>query len=193
MDLELIVGSFAGLFLFLGIFVIGLVIFYIISLWKVFQKAGRNGWEAIIPFYNTWVLAEIAGVAWWYPLIIIIYGFDIFGESDLSILLNIASLVANFFICYNLSKKFHKDTGFAVLLFFFAFVMMPIIAFSKEYQYDKDVEVNENGPIGENKNTSTNEQNNNYYYETKQYCSYCGKPITDDDKYCGNCGNEIKK
>ena len=36
-------------------------IILIAAMWKVFTKAGKPGWAAIIPIYNIWVLLEIAG------------------------------------------------------------------------------------------------------------------------------------
>ena len=50
---------FAALFGFLAamwLFCLVLVIIAIIAQWKIFQKAGREGWKAIIPFYNMYVL-----------------------------------------------------------------------------------------------------------------------------------------
>ena len=52
--------------IFFIMIIIVLLVLYFIGLWKLFQKAGKNGWEAIVPFYNTWVLVEISGLAWWY-------------------------------------------------------------------------------------------------------------------------------
>jgi len=39
---------------------IGYVIM-VVALWPVFTKAGRPGWGAIIPIYNTYLLVKIAG------------------------------------------------------------------------------------------------------------------------------------
>ena len=181
--------------LYVGL-ILGILGLYLAGLWKLFKKADRNGWEAIIPFYNTWVLAEISGVAWWYALIVIFSNLRVLGSNELSAILSLASLVAIFFICYNLSKKFHKDIGTAILMLIFPFVMMPIMGFSSNYQYDKDVIVSENGPIGDNgdgnnnHHASTNGSNTNY--TDKRYCQHCGKEINSDAKYCGNCGNEVK-
>ena len=36
-------------------------LFYIAAMWKVFEKAGKPGWAAIIPIYNAIVLLDIAG------------------------------------------------------------------------------------------------------------------------------------
>lgn len=57
--------------IFILLLVIALYVVYVIGLWKLFKKAGKQGWEAIIPFYNTYVLVEISGLNWWYFLIAI--------------------------------------------------------------------------------------------------------------------------
>lgn len=44
--------------------VIAFVVFglpIIINLWKLFSKAGEQGWKAIIPFYNYYIVGKIAG------------------------------------------------------------------------------------------------------------------------------------
>lgn len=47
-------------FLIIVVLALGAAIFlYIIPMWKIFQKAGRPGWAAIVPVYNNWVLFEI--------------------------------------------------------------------------------------------------------------------------------------
>ena len=56
---------------FLLFFIILIVLPYV-GLYKLFQKAGRQGWEAIIPGYNFYVTAKISGrPAWWVILLFI--------------------------------------------------------------------------------------------------------------------------
>ncbi len=44
----------------------------IIGWWKIFEKAGKPGWAAIVPIYNIIVLCEIVGrPAWWVVLFLI--------------------------------------------------------------------------------------------------------------------------
>ena len=38
--------------------------------WKIFTKAGKPGWASIIPFYNLYVLFEIAGMNGWLFLLL---------------------------------------------------------------------------------------------------------------------------
>jgi len=47
-------------------------IILIIAMWKVFDKAGKPGWAAIIPFYNTYILFEVAGMNGWMFLLMLI-------------------------------------------------------------------------------------------------------------------------
>ena len=124
------------------------IIFYIIGLWKLFKKAGKNGWKAIIPFYNTYVLVEIAGLNWWYFLIAIFGTIVSFvGISGLDIIASLASYAVNFFIFYNLAKRMKKsEVGYGVLAIFFEPIMVMILGFSKA-QYDSSIEVSPNGPI----------------------------------------------
>lgn len=177
------------------IILIPIVVVYIIGLWKLFKKAGKNGWEAIVPFYNGWTLVEISGLNWWYFLIMIstyIVSFlDIDGLSGLSWL---ASLGAKFFCYYNISKKLHKTTGFAVLMTIFPVIMIPLVGFSKDYVFDNSVSVSVNGPIGDNNNQSNSSTVINEAKDTsdKKFCTNCGEEITSDTKYCPKCGNEIK-
>ena len=45
-----------GLIVFFGIIAIAFYVVYVIALAKLFKKAGEDGWKAIIPFYNVFVL-----------------------------------------------------------------------------------------------------------------------------------------
>lgn len=128
---------------------IPIIVLYIIGLWKLFKKAGKKGWEALIPFYNTYVLIEIAGLNWWYFLIAISGTIcSMLGISGLDTLCMLLGIAVNFFVFYNLAKKFKKDPipwGIGGAL------VSPIIAmifgFSSDFVYDSSVEVSKNGPI----------------------------------------------
>ena len=96
--------------IFILLLVIALYVVYVIGLWKLFKKAGKQGWEAIIPFYNTYVLVEISGLNWWYFLIAI--SGTILGMlkiNGLDYVANIATLVTRFFIFWNIGKKMNQN------------------------------------------------------------------------------------
>lgn len=196
-DFSSVIVMIGFLGFFLAIILITIAVLYLVGLWKLFQKAGRKGWEAIIPFYNSWVLVEISGLAWWYALLIIFS--TIITKGNLDFILSIGSIVATFFLSYNISKKLHKDTGFAILMTIFPFIMIPLIGFSDKYQFDFSVEVSENGPINHGNMYHTSDVSGtkdtvgtNASYDEKNFCPYCGSSIDGDVNYCGNCGKKIK-
>ncbi len=121
------VGFLAGTMLLVMLLVfLPLLIFYIVCLWKVFEKAGVEGWKAIVPVYNGWVLAEIAGKPGWWGIVGIAGFIPVVG-----VIASIVALVLYVLICIELSKKFGKDPIFSLLLIFVSFVGFAILAFGK--------------------------------------------------------------
>lgn len=210
------IGTMALLVIFL---VISIVVLLIVAEWKLFKKAGRHGWESLIPFYSSWVLIDIAGLKWWWILFLIIeftFKFD-FGGFFLSF--NIAKIFGSFNCYYNIAKRFGKDNSTCIIAGIFPTIFACIFAFSKNEVYDASIPVSVNGIFGgdetfndsEYKNTrNTNiEKNENLGYD-ESTDSVDGDNIgndnnTSDDKnddmkkkysYCANCGlklgNDIK-
>src|SRR5262245_49189886 len=106
-----IAGLFTGVFLLVWLAVVVLII---AGYWKTFEKAGKPGWAAIIPIYNLIVLAEVAGKPGWWGLLVFVpcVGF-----------------VFWFLMLLEIAKKFGQDALYAVLLFFFPYIMFPILGF----------------------------------------------------------------
>ena len=179
--------------LFVVILILPFFIAYYVGLWATFKKCGKKGWYSIVPFYNTWVLNEIAGLEWWYAVIIMVPISFVTENTYIVGLIDLAKAIASFFICFNISKKFEKEIGTTILLFFFPFVMYPIIGFSRNYKYNKDIFVSKNGPINLNNSNNFYNQSNdtNSNFNEKRYCSYCGNVINNNDKFCRSCGNKI--
>jgi len=115
-------------FIFLPIFLI-----YLISYWKIFTKAGKPGWFAIIPIYSQIVLAEIAGQPWWYGLLVLCVFLS--PIPYVGRLLNVVGYVFPVIIKYYLAFAFGKNTNFAIGLVFLPFIFLPILAFSKDTHY----------------------------------------------------------
>ena len=180
-----VLGVFAIIF---AVLFIALFIVYIIGKVKLFQKAGKAGWEAIIPFYSDWVFVEISGLAWWWFFIVIATTIFSIIDNDSSAFSGIAWLASMFgqFCCYyNISKKLHKDIALAILATLFSFIMVPIIGFSDSYQFDNSVPVSDMGPFGKN-NEQSNSSNGN------SFCPQCGNKVTREDVYCQSCGTKLK-
>ena len=96
---------------------IAVIVFMIVSLWKVFVKTGRPGWASIIPVYNSWVLFEIVGYPGWWAILSFVPFVNIFPA---------VMMIVSYF---KLAKLFGKGDGFAVCSIFFPIVTLPILAF----------------------------------------------------------------
>lgn len=162
--MEIIGGSIAaGIIIFILIvllFVLAASILEIIGKWKLLKKAGKKGWEAIIPYYNTWTLVEISGCKWWFFLIIICssalslnFSYNINETTNISfnsldLLGGIINFVAMLCINYNISKKCNKDMAYAIGLTILPFIFYPILGFGNA-TFDNNVKVSPYGVIKE--------------------------------------------
>lgn len=108
-------GAAAFIFLIFAVVFGAIFLVVIASLWKVFVKAGKPGWAAIVPIYNLIVLLDIVDKPVWYIVLILIPGV---GPLVLTILINL-----------ELAKKFGKEMGFAIGLIILPIVFLPMLAF----------------------------------------------------------------
>lgn len=94
--------------------ILAIMVFMIAAMWKIYVKAGQEGWAAIVPIYNTYILLKIVGKPGWWLLMMFIP------------LVNIVYAVWT----YNmLSKSFGKDEAFTVGLLLASIVFIPILGF----------------------------------------------------------------
>ncbi|WP_340073911.1 signal peptidase I [Leptobacterium sp. I13] len=45
---------------------------HFIGTWKLYKKAGRQAWEALIPIYNAYILMKIINRPWWWVILLFI-------------------------------------------------------------------------------------------------------------------------
>ena len=100
---------------------LALCIFSIIVMWKIFTKAGKPGWAAIVPFYNLYVMFEITWGNGWMFLTCLLAIIPVIGS--------IAFLVILILTMVKLAKAFGKSGGFAVGLIFLGIIFEAILAF----------------------------------------------------------------
>lgn len=208
-----ILGGIAILGLILLLIGLAVSLIQLIGMWKVFKKAGKGGWEALIPFYKEYVLIEISGLNWWWFLLI--FSPLVLALIGLGWLAPFVPIFVSFNCYYNLSKKFNKGVGFAICLTLFTPICIPILGFSQNNVY-RDVPVSNNGVFGpsgvNNNNSGYNNVNNNYqsnsmqssnmmYNENNQnvntvqpqqfsFCGNCGTKLDYNVRFCPNCGKE---
>ena len=100
------------------------IVLTIIVLWRVFSKAGRPGWAALIPIYNIYTLVKVSGNSGWFTLLYFIPIVDI-----------IISIV----VSLGVAKNFGKSGVFGFIgLWLFAPIGYLILAFgSAQYIGEK--------------------------------------------------------
>jgi len=114
MDYDLGTTPSAGIGAGLVVIYLIVILIMVISLWKIFSKAGKPGWAAIIPIYNAIVMLEIVGKPlWWFILLLI----------------PVVNIVISIIVAVELAKKFGKGPGFAVGLILLSIIFYPILAF----------------------------------------------------------------
>ena len=118
-------AAFAAAIVFFLLYFV-FAIFAIITMWKLYRKANKPGWAAIVPVYNYVVLLEIVGRPIWWILLSFV---------------PLVNIYVAFVVALDLAKSFGKSTGFGVANFFVPFITYPILAFSKGSHYA--------GPIAE--------------------------------------------
>lgn len=101
----------------LGTYMVAIVVIAVVMIvanWKIFTKAGKPGWASIIPFYNQYVMFEVAGMNGWMFLLLLV---------------PIVNIVISIMLYLNLAKAFGKSTGFAIGLILLNPIFSLILAF----------------------------------------------------------------
>ncbi len=99
---------------------LAIIILIIAAVWKVYVKAGKPGWAAIVPIYNIIVLLEIVGrPLWWFLLFFV----------------PLVNFIVAIIIYIDLAKSFGKSAGFGIGLLFLGIIFFPILGFGDaQYQ-----------------------------------------------------------
>ena len=93
---------------------VAFIVVYLVAAWIVYTKAGEEGWKALIPIYNVWVLLKIVGrPGWWLLLFLIPF----------------VNFVIWIIIALDLAKSFGQGTGFAIGLIFLSVIFIMILGF----------------------------------------------------------------
>ncbi|MCL4205047.1 MAG: signal peptidase I [Pirellulaceae bacterium] len=93
---------------------LAIIIAVLVGAWKMFQKAGKPGWAAIIPIYNIIVILEICGRPLWWILLMLI---------------PCVNIVVAVIVWIDVAKSFGKSELFGLGLAFLGFIFIPILGF----------------------------------------------------------------
>jgi hypothetical protein len=89
-------------------------------MWKTFTKAKQPGWGCLIPFYNIYLMTQIAGKPGWWLLLYFV---------------PLVNIVIAIIVLHNISKKFGHGAGFTVGLVFLPMIFYAILGFGdSQYQ-----------------------------------------------------------
>lgn len=204
----------------MGLFIVIILLFYlvlvvgmfflicagVIGLWKMFTKAGQEGWKALIPVYNYYVLCNIVGLNPYWILILaicfLLQAVPVIG----GVLFTAATIYFGVILSISTARSYGKEDAFAIGLFLLPPIFWLIIGLgNNKYEGAKSVK----DPVFDwlmellNKNSDTNNVNTNTTNNSKvseaevinesdvKYCGQCGSKLDSSDKFCPNCGNKI--
>ncbi|QEC76158.1 signal peptidase I [Mucilaginibacter ginsenosidivorax] len=111
------IAGYAGVYLLLA----PVLLLMQVGLWKLFKKAGRHGWESLIPIYATYVMLKISGRPAWLLLLLLIPGIGVIVAIGITI-----DFVKSF------GKTKMRQIAGAVLL---PFIFLPKWGFDKNTRY----------------------------------------------------------
>ncbi len=108
-------GLFAGMMAVVFIPALIMAVLMIVAHWKLFTKAGKPGWAAIVPIYNMIIMMEIIGRPWWWILLFCI---------------PFVNFVIAIMVIIDLLKAFGKQgAGWIAFMIFLSPVALLVLAF----------------------------------------------------------------
>ncbi len=113
---EEVLAVFAVVFGIFGLVLLAAAVVMVVSMWRLFERAGQPGWAALVPIYNMVVLLRVAGRPEWWVILMLVPMVNL----GVAILLSI-----------DLARVFGREEVFAVGLVLMPFVFYPILAFGR--------------------------------------------------------------
>lgn len=111
-------GALGGLLLIIMLVALLFTLVMVASFWRIFTKAGEEGWKSLIPLYNAYVYATRVG-----------------GSSDGMFVLALIFQIPWILVHIDVADSFGKDTIWGLGLSFLSPIFMPLLAFgSTSYQ-----------------------------------------------------------
>ena len=86
----------------------------IIAMWKIFEKAGEAGWKSLIPFYNLYILFQLA---WGNGLLFLL------------MLIPCVNIVVGLILDWKICKAYGQGVGMFILMLFFPNIAWLILGF----------------------------------------------------------------
>ncbi|MBQ3430457.1 hypothetical protein IJG21_03500 [Candidatus Saccharibacteria bacterium] len=94
--------------------ILAYVVLSIIAKWKIFTKAGKEGWKSLIPIYSTYTMLQILNME---PLLCLLT------------LIPVSQFMLGIVMDVKLAHSFKKGTGFAIGLILLEPIFLMILGF----------------------------------------------------------------
>lgn len=132
-----IFGVVLGIFASFWVLCIICAVIQLIGQWKTYQKAGLDGWEALVPGHNVFVKFQLAGIhtAFFFLLLV-----------------PFANIVVEFWLNIEFAKKFGRSVGFGIGLTFLPVIFYPILGFGKSQYLGTKSNTNETVEVNSEEN-----------------------------------------
>ena len=118
----------------LAVTLVAVLAFSLRGLWLIFEKAGVDGWKAIIPVYHHVVITRLAGLsAWWTLPMLLVIPFLKAHDKGAKVLCLLLLFVWWGWLCQRIAKRFGKGFGFGLGLT----IPGPDLFFRTALAYDK--------------------------------------------------------
>lgn len=113
-DYDAIYGAVAGVLGVYYLILLAICIVMIVAMWKIFAKAGKPGWAAIVPLYNGYCLYDIAFGSGWLFLLTFV---------------PVVGAIMAIVMLFKLAQAFGKGVGFGFGLWLLMPIFILILAF----------------------------------------------------------------
>ena len=137
------------------------VLLTVVPMWRIFRRAGRPGWAAIVPIFSQYTLCEVVGrPVWWLIWLLIPY----------------VNVVFWLIFAIDLARSFGRSSGFGVGMWLLPFIFVPILGYgSAPY-------------LGPHAAGAGLEDRVRTSYTT---CSRCGRLPLPGEHFCAQCGTAV--
>ena len=92
----------------------------LVGMWKLFKKAGYQGWESLVPIYNAYVLSDI------------VFGNGLY---FLICFIPIVGWIYPFVLYFKLAEVYNKSSAFGIGLMLLPYVFLLLLAFDSNLSY----------------------------------------------------------
>ena len=156
------------------VLILAFVVATFVGGWKMFKKAGKGGWEILLPIYNVWVEYEIS------------WGKGIY---MLLMLIPFVNYVISIMTAWKLSKSFGHGIGMCLLLIFCPTIAFLVLGFGSSQYYGPNGQgygINGNLPInGFGEQTPMYQQSQQMYQQNNNQVNvgYNTETVMNNDAY----------